>query len=247
MLAPAISVAGTAHAASFLPVTALGGVSPGLIVTFFGARIGPQDLVVLRLTAAGLVDTSLAGVRVLFDGVPAPLIYVQAGQVSAVVPYSVSGKTSTQVQLEYQGRLSNTITLPVTATAPGLFTADASGSGQAAVLNQDGVTVNGPANPAPVGSVISLFATGEGQTDPPGVDGKPANTAPLPKPLATVTVTIGGINAEVVYAGAAPTLVAGVLQVNVRIPLGVTPGNAVPVIVRVGNQSSQLGVTLAVR
>ena len=97
------------------------------------------------------------------------------------------------------------------------------------------------------GSIIVIFATGEGPTDPPGVDGKPALSTPLPQPLARVTVTIGGIGADVIYAGAAPLYVAGVLQVNARIPAAVTPGDAVPVVVTVGNSSSQAGVTIAVR
>jgi len=97
-----------------------------------------------------------------------------------------------------------------------------------------------------VGDYISLYATGEGQTTPAGVDGKPA-TVPYPYPNLPVTVTVGGQNAPVQYAGGAPGLVAGLMQVNVQIPAGIAVGNAVPVVLRVGAGFSQAGVTIAVR
>jgi uncharacterized protein (TIGR03437 family) len=237
---PGITVEGTVNAASFQG----GPVSPGELLAIFGLGIGPPTGVGLQLTSGGLVSTLLGGVQVLFDGIPAPLTFVRADQVNVVVPYGVAGKQQTQVTLQFQGRSSNTITLPVAATSAGVFALDASGRGQGAILNQD-QTVNGPANPAEKGSIIAIYANGAGQTDPPGVDGKPA-TPPLPKPLEKVTATIGGINAELLYAGAAPTLVAGVLQVNARIPAGVPSGN-VPVVITVGNTTSQSTITLAVK
>ena len=135
------------------------------------------------------------------------------------------------------------VTVAVAPTAPGVFTADGSGRGQAAAVNQDG-TQNGTANAAAAGSVLSLYATGEGQTLPAGVDGRAA-AAPLPEPVAAVAVTIGGVAAEVRYAGGAPGLIAGVMQVNVVVPFGLS-GTA-PVVLRVGGAASQGGVTVAVR
>src|SRR5260370_8733750 len=116
------------------------------------------------------------------------------------------------------------------------------GVSQGAIVNQN-QSVNSSANPANKGSIVSLFATGAGQTIPPGVDGKPAS-APLPTPVAPVSVKIGGLDAEVLYAGAAPTLVSGVLQVNVRVPAGAPSGN-VPVVITMGATISQAGVTFA--
>ncbi|MCX6631463.1 MAG: hypothetical protein NTW28_27945, partial [Candidatus Solibacter sp.] len=127
--------------------------------------------------------------------------------------------------------------------APGVFTADGSGRGQAAAVNQDG-TRNGPATPAPAGSVLTLYATGEGQTLPAGVDGK-VGAAPLPQPVAPVTMTVGGVAAEVRYAGGAPGQIAGVMQVNVVVPGGLA--GAVPVVLTVSGVASQPGVTVAVR
>ena len=239
---PSISAGGVVNAASFLP----GPVAPGEIVTIFGSRIGPATLTQLRLTPAGLVDNTLAETRVLFDGTRSPLIYVQAGQVSALAPYSLAGKGTTQLEVEFQGKRSAAVTLPVAQAAPGLFTLDSSGKGPGAILNGEDGTVNSASNAVARGSIAVLYATGEGQTEPPGVDGKPV-TEPLPKPRLPVSVRIGGLEAEVLYAGGAPGLVAGVLQVNVRVPHGVTPGNAVPVLLTVGNAPSQPAVTLAVK
>lgn len=207
--------------------------------------MGPSTLAGLQLDNSGLVAAFVSGTRVLFDGNLAPIVYTQANQVSAVVPYSVASKRSVQAQVEYQGQRSSAVALSVAAASPGLFTIDASGTGQGAILNQDN-TLNSAANPASRGSIIVLYATGEGQTDPAGVDGKPA-APPLPAPLLTVSVMIGGVNAGVEYAGGAPGLVAGVMQINVRIPASAPTGDAIPIQLHIGSASSQAAVTLAVK
>jgi uncharacterized protein (TIGR03437 family) len=202
----------------------------------------------LKLDEAGVVVSKLNGLQVTFDGKAAPLIYTSANQTNLIVPYEAAGKTSTVMQVVYAAAAGTLQTaawvLPVAASAPGVFTIDATGTGQAAVLNQDG-SVNSPTNPAARGSVISIYATGEGQTSPEGVTGSvtPSNTK---APMLPVTVTIGGIGATVQYAGSAPGEVAGLLQVNAVVPPGVSRGVAVPVTVSVGGIASQAGVTIAV-
>ena len=170
------------------------------------------------------------------------MIYTRADQVAAIVPYAVNGETASVV-VQYQGQSSSPFNVPVVPTAPGLFTTGATGIGETAAINQDG-SYNSVISPAKIGDIVSLYATGEGQTSPVGVDGKPA-TAPLPHPLQTVFATVGGTAAEVDYAGGAPGNVAGLMQVNVRIPAGIHPGN-VPVAIIIGGNSSQSGVTIAV-
>ena len=219
-------------------------VAPGQMVDIWGTGMGPAAAAGLTLDANGMVNTSLAGVRVLFNGIPAPLVFVSAKQCSAVVPYFGAIDPTTNVQVEYQGVRSDPFAVTVSATAPGLFTANASGSGQGAILNQD-QTVNSPANPAARGSLVILWATGEGVTDPPGVDGRPAVDV-QPKPLAPVSVNIGGYPATVVYAGAAPGYMPGVLQINAQMSPNVAAGNNVAVHVTIGGATSQDGVTLAV-
>jgi uncharacterized protein (TIGR03437 family) len=236
----AVTIAALTSGASFLP----GPIAPGEIVTLFGSGLGPDAGMGTMLNSAGLVTTFLAGTRVLFDDQPSPMIFAQAGQVNAVVPYAVGGRSSVQVRLEAHGQKSNAVTAQVAPTAPGIFTLDSSGTGQAAALNQDS-TLNSPMNPAPRGSIISLFATGTGQTDPPGIDGKPASP-PLPAPVLPVRVEIAGANADILYAGSAPGLVAGVLQVNVRIPQVAATVRTGSLVLRSGGAQSQPGVTVAI-
>jgi uncharacterized protein (TIGR03437 family) len=239
-VAPTAPAAGVVNAASFQG----GPVAPGELVTIFGAGVGPANLAGLALTGYGYVDSYIGETRVLFDGVPSPLVYAFAGQTTAIVPYSVAGKASTQMTVVYRGRSSAPATLAVAAAAPALFSADSSGKGNGAILNQDS-SVNSAANPADQGSVVVLFGTGEGQTDPRGADGRVASGV-FPKPVLPLSVTIGGQPAEVLYYGAAPALVSGVLQINARIPAGIASG-AAEAIVTVGSFSSPAGLTVSVK
>jgi uncharacterized protein (TIGR03437 family) len=236
--APRISSAGILNAAGFTG----GAVAPGEMVTIFGEDIGSTALRELKLTASGRVDTSLGVTRVLFDDVAAPLVYVLPRQISAVVPYEVAGRSAVNVVVMHRGIRSNIANVPVAPAAPGIFTANAQGNGQAAVLNADN-SANTPSNPAARGSFIQIYATGAGQTVPAGITGF-VPTGPSSQVL-PVTVTIGSVAAEVLYAGNAPTFVSGVLQVNARVP-EVPPG-VVSLVLTVGGQPSQANVTVAVR
>jgi trimeric autotransporter adhesin len=223
----------------------LGGiVAPGEMVVIYGSELGPPQLAGLQLTSSGRLSTHVAGTQVLFNNVPAPLVYVRSDQVAAIVPNAVRGQPSATVQVRYQSQTSSTFSLPVSQTAPGLFTLDQTGRGQGAILNQDN-TINGRLNAAPRGSVVVLYGTGQGASDPDWAEDELA-AEPLPKPVNPVKVTIGGQAGEILYAGAAPGM-AGVMQVNVRIPAGTKAGSAVPIVLSVGTASSQPGVTLAVQ
>jgi trimeric autotransporter adhesin len=219
-----------------------GAVSPGEIVTLFGTGMGPVALAGPRFTLQGTLDTTAAGTTVLFDGVAAPVVYTRTDQLSVIVPYSVAGKISTLVQVVYQGQRSVPTAVAVTSTAPGIFTLTADGQGAAAAFNQDG-TYNTAANGALPGTLVVLYATGEGASNPAGVDGLLASTV-YPKPVAKVSVFIGGVESEVVYAGAAPTLTAGLMQVNARVPAGMPKASTIPVVLKIGDAVSQSGVTI---
>ena len=240
-ITPPVSVAAVVNAATLQP----GPVAPGEIVTLFGSGLGPTAAAGYQLVE-GQMATSVAETQVFFDNIPAPLVYVQANQLSTIVPYAVAGAKETKIQVEYKGARSGVITVPVAPSAPGIFTVDASGKGPGAILNQD-YTVNSVANPAQKGSVVLVYATGEGETDPQVADGLLASPEVLPRPKLPVSVKIGGLDAEVLYAGAAPWMVVGLLQVNVRVPPTVASASAVPVVLTVGATSSQAGVTMAVR
>ena len=222
-------------------------IAPGQLVIVSGDHLGPTELDGNFVVGSNsVVGTAMDGVTILFDGVPAPLVYVSQHQCMAAVPYLAALKPTVHVQVEYQGVRSDPLPVDVSPTAPGLFTLNAQGSGQAAALNAAGSTLNSPAAPAAPGSAVVLWATGEGVTSPLGVDGRLAIDI-LPKPVASCAVEIGGLPATVEYCGAAPNNMPGLFQVNARLDAAVAPGDAVPVRVFVGGTPSQSGVTLAVR
>jgi uncharacterized protein (TIGR03437 family) len=221
-----------------------GAVSPGKVVVLYGDRLAPQTPMPAQV-AGGKLTGTIGGASVLFDGIAAPLLYTTAGQVGAVVPYEVAGKPGTQVQVRNGLLLSDPVALPVAAASPSLFSADTSGAGQGAILNSD-LSVNSSSNPAASGSAVVLYATGEGQTNPGGVDGLLAAGPTYPKPVLSVSVTVGGLPATVLYAGAAPTFVAGVMQINIQLPAGL-PSGPQPIVVTVGGAVSSNGVTVSVK
>jgi len=217
-----------------------GPVAAGEIVRFFGYLFGPPSDLISAYDSRGNLPASLGDVRLLFDGEPVPLFGIGPFQITAQVPYSAAGKSEVSVQLFYKQIPSNTITINVVPAAAGIITAP--GSSEAVVLNQDG-SRNSSGNPAPSGSVIALFATGYGQTSPPGVTGRAAQQ-PYALPVLPVSVTIGGAPADLLYMAEAPGFV-GLLQVNARVPVvGTGKSTSVPIILKVGDQSSLTGVTI---
>ena len=242
---PSLKVSNVVNAASYHG----GPVAPGEIVTVYNSTYGPATLVLGQPDATGKFPTNVGGVQVLFDGVPAPLLYASANSgVGAIVPFEVAGKQQTVVEYQYNpasgAAVSNTATLPVAAAAPAIFALNESGSGPGAILNLD-YTVNSASNPVSAGGYIQVFGTGGGAIVGGATDGAPASGAAN---LATqpVTATIGGVAAKVVYAGTAPGLVNGAMQVDLQIPAGLTPGPQ-PVVITVGTAVSQSGITVAVQ
>ncbi|MEO7651703.1 MAG: hypothetical protein ABIZ80_14655, partial [Bryobacteraceae bacterium] len=152
-------------------------------------------------------------------------------------------KTSVRIEVEYRGVKTAVFQVAVADASPSVFTAG-SGTGQGAILNQNG-SFNAFNNPAARGEVIVIYATGGGETDPASADGK-LSTEALKLKLAA-RAQIGGRTAQVLYAGAAPGLVAGVIQVNVLVPNDAPPGNAIPLVITIGTAPSQPGVTVAIR
>ena len=221
-----------------------GAMAPGEIVTLYGSDMGPAQLAGGQVDTTGKLGRKISGTQVLFNGTAAPLLYARADQVAAIVPNAIAGQQTATVQVQYSGQSTMTVPVPVADTAPGLYTLDQSGRGPGAILNQDS-SVNTAANPAAQGSVVVLYGTGQGLSDPDWAEDALASD-PLPKPLKPVKVVIGGQPADILYAGAAPGM-AGVIQINARVPSGIQTGKSVPVAVSIGTNSSQPGVTLAVR
>ena len=192
-------------------------VGPGEIVAIFGPEIGPAQPAGAVIDSSGKVATDINNTRVLVGGIPAPLLYVAQNQINAVVPFGIVGQRLTTVQVERNGTVSlPDFQEPVTHADPAFFTEDASGYGQAAVLNHDG-TRNSAQNPAAQGSVISLYGTGLGTMQPTPVDGS-VPAAPFAKPALTVTLSMGGVQSDLMYVGDAPGLVEGAVVINARVP-----------------------------
>lgn len=218
------------------------GVAPCEIIAIFGSRLGPEQLV---LPADAPAAETLGGVRLLFDREAAPLLYVSEGQIGAISPARIEGRPVTEVQVEYAGRRSQAVSVPVLTTRPGLFTVDLSGRGQARAVNLEDGTLNGPEAPARRGSFVSLFGTSGGPLTPPCQEGKLADgIQPLQLPVA---VAVGGVPATVTYAGSSPGSVMGLLQIDIQIPDNAPTGDAVPLWLAIGDVAAPEGVTLAVR
>lgn len=231
-------IAALTHAASY----ASEGVAPGQLVTLFGAGMGPSALRQFTVTN-GFLPKELGLMRVLFDGLAAPMIYTSTGQVSAIAPFDLLGRLQTNVTVEYNGMVSAPLLLRVSNAQPGIFTVDGTGRGLAAILNEDG-TLNGPTNPAAAESVIVFYATGGGRMSPSGVDGRVARA--VSNLFQASSVQIGGQSADLLYAGNAPGIVEGAIQVNARIPRGTREG-AKELRLSVGGTLSPAGVVVWVR
>ena len=183
-----------------------GAVAPGQLVSLFGLGLGPERGLP-RSSWTILDESGLADTRVLIDGAPAPLVYVQGKQLNAIVPYQVAGKSSVPLVVEYKGQASETLMLPITEESPVFFSINGHQPGPGAILNQDG-TLNSASNPAEKGSIISIWGTGLGVTDPPSIDGS-ITGLPLPGQIHGIEVVFGNYDivrnprGELLYLGPA--------------------------------------------
>ncbi|MBZ5610477.1 MAG: hypothetical protein LAP38_19625 [Acidobacteriia bacterium] len=236
------------NGASLQPVSS---VSPGEIITFKGLNLGPAtppEGIQWQKTAGGTVPTTLGGVTVTFNNVAAPLLYVSETQINAIVPYEMGSFSTATVVVQFSGSTSANFQVQIVPTAPAIFSLSQGGSGQGAILNQD-FSVNGDAKPAAKGSIVQIFATGEGSLVPAGATGcitgaVPPFAAPVAKP---VTVTIGGQSADISYAGEAPTLVCGALQVNAKVPANIGSGPQSMVLTVGTNTNTGQSITVTVQ
>jgi uncharacterized protein (TIGR03437 family) len=224
---------------------ASGAIAPGEMVTIKGVGLGPSTAVQFSVDpSTGKVDTTLGGVQVLFGNIAAPITYVSTTQINAIVPYEVAGQSQIKVTVLYNGT-SPPLTATVAGAAPGAFTFNSTGAGQAVAANQDG-SFNGPASPAPKGSYVTIYFTGGGQTIPAGATGS-VNSTTILKQFQNVSVTVGGQPAIVTFAGAAPGFVDGVCQLNIQLPANIATGDALPLVITVGGVPSVSTATLAVQ
>ncbi len=228
---PRLSAGGVLDAFTGLP----GAVAPGQLVSLYGQELGPPEGGVSSADSAGLLPTTLGGVRVTWNGVSAPLLFVRNDQINAQVPYELQGSRETTVVVTVDGASGTAVTLPAVALRPGLFPR---------VFHPDG-SVNSPATPAARGSVVVLYANGLGVTSPPSRTGAIARDN-FPPPAETPSLQIGGRNAEILFVGRAPGTI-GVTQINARLPGDLDAGDAFPVILSIGGATSQAGIVVSIR
>ena len=242
---PVVGEGGIVNGASFSPEAV---VSPGSIASLFGMNLAAATEAATWLP----LPTMLAGTEVLVNDTPAPLFFVSPLQINFQMPFGVTGPT-VRIAVVSGGVRGPEVMVPamvpvmvkVAPAAPGIFTAVAGGSGPGAILNED-FSPNSAENPAAVGSVVQIFATGLGATDPPLATGRTGASSPPFNLTAMVPVVmIGGASAEVLSSGMAPGFV-GLYQVNARVPAATPAGDEVPLKIEIGGGSSNT-VTLAVR
>ncbi|HZU24583.1 MAG TPA: N,N-dimethylformamidase beta subunit family domain-containing protein, partial [Bryobacteraceae bacterium] len=231
--APFLPAEGVVNAAGY---NGAGTVAPGEIVTLFGQDIGPAKLTETKIGSNHVFEKSTAGVSVLFGEQPAPMLYAERHVISVVVPWTVAGQSTTFITINRGGAFSAPATVAVAGASPGIFSDNMTGAGQGAILNQN-FSINSVKNPAPPGSIVSIYATGGGLMTPALSDG--AVTGPgLSKTVLPVTVRINGLDAPVSYAGSAPGFIAGAMQINAAIPSS-APSGLATLEVSVGGNVSQ--------
>jgi xyloglucan-specific exo-beta-1,4-glucanase len=242
---PSFPAEGIVNAASFQYG---GSVAPGEMLTIFGQMLGPGELIQVAADEAGDLSSTAGNTQVFFDGMPAPMIYSWASQITAVAPYWLAGRADTAVQVGYEGQLSAPVTVPVKAIAPGVFFVPYTTRAVAVNILADHTRVlNDDAHRAPKGAYLEFYLTGEGVTNPPAGDGRPPGPE-YPAPAGKVTVRIGGAEstgAECPFNWAG-LIYAGVTQIDACVPAAAQSGAAVPLEVAIGGQTVQSGITVGV-
>jgi uncharacterized protein (TIGR03437 family) len=236
---PIIGADGITNAASGAPV-----IAPGAFIAIYGANMGGG------VTTASKVPfpTSLGSTQVFLGGQSLPLFFTSSKQIDAIVPYDIAANSSQQLIVQSGDALSQPEPVTVAAAQPGVFTQNQSGSGPGAILGQKpgGVAaLNTAANPASAGDALLIFCTGLGTVTPPVAAGSPASTTKLSNTDNPVTVTVGGDDAQVLFAGLAPGFV-GLYQVNVIVPSGIAAAADVPVVLTEAGATSA-PVTVAIK
>jgi uncharacterized protein (TIGR03437 family) len=234
---PNISAGGVVNAASFAPKLA-----PGALATIFGTNLASGTAQASSLP----LPTSLGGSQVTVGGIAAPLLYVSPAQINFQVPFEAPRSGSGPVVVSNNGTPSAAQMASMAEYAPGIFTyaPDATTIAPVIVHSSNNALVT-PANPAAANEVLIIYSTGVGHFDHPPATGSPALSSPLANAAVMPTVTVGGVPAQVQFAGLTPGFV-GLVQINVQLPASLPPGASLPLVVAFGSASSPM-VHLSVR
>ena len=243
---PVINSGGIFSAASLDPtqLTAAAGIG-----TLFGANFSADTI----LTSSVPWPTTLGGLTLRINGVLSPMLYVTPQQLGFQFPWEVTGLSKVTAQVTLNGISSAVQTISLNPYSPGIFSMTQTGSGQGAVqiagtttlAAAPGSVAGQVCQPVPKSGFIAIYATGLGPVENPPADGAAGGVDPLSKTVTQPTLTVGGIESEVVFSGLAPYLV-GVYQVNAKIPANAPSGNAVPLSLRIAGAVSNT-VTIAIQ
>jgi uncharacterized protein (TIGR03437 family) len=236
---PTVTLGGVVNSASGLS----GPIAPGELISIYGTFLGPPQAETAAVSAEVKFPFTLAKRQVLVNGSAAPLLYVSASQINAVVPFKLDLSRPAEIRIKTPDYESELVSLAVAAARPAVFVWRESDYWHAAALNQDG-SLNTASNPAPAGSFVAVYATGLGVTAPASEDGAVCTgnlTVALP-----VQVFVDGVQAEVSYAGGAPGMLSGVSQINFRVPAAIQ-GTSATVVIEVAEFRSPDSVLLTVR
>ncbi|HEV3201474.1 MAG TPA: hypothetical protein VGZ73_26425 [Bryobacteraceae bacterium] len=239
---PTVTAQGVVHAAS-----AQAGVpiAPGGLISIYGLNLSDST----GQSSALPLPQQLNGTQVLLGNQLLPILYTSSGQLNVQVPYAVPVNTQYQLTVERGNTYSVPQALVVAAGEPGIFTVNQQGSGQGQIVKSDGVTLAQPATPASIGETVVIYCTGLGAVTPKVKEGSPApGVPPLSMTDNSVSVTIGGEPATVLFSGLTPGSV-GLYQINAVVPSGIVTGDVVPVVIGVAGQTSPTSppVTMSVR
>ncbi|HYI97957.1 MAG TPA: proprotein convertase P-domain-containing protein [Bryobacteraceae bacterium] len=222
--------------------TGAGTAAPGELISILGAGLGPTTAVA---APAGALPTTLGGTTVTINGTAAPISYTSPFRVDVQVPFFAVPGTTIAVQVNYNNQTSPVATLNVVTAVPGIYTASTPGQpGPAKAINQAG-TLNSAVNPAPKGSVISIYASGLGVVNPPGTAGAVPPNNPLSTVSGDVGAFIGGVPAVVQFAGLAPGSPA-LYQINIMVPASAASGTQ-QLLLYSNGIASQSGITVVIQ
>jgi uncharacterized protein (TIGR03437 family) len=231
---PLVTINSVVPVVAFPPLTNYpfyAGIAPGELIQINGSNLGPATKASSQVDASGRLPFVLANTVVFFGNIPAPLVSVQASSIMCYVPFEIVAPT--QITVSSNGQISNAALTGIVPSSPQILN----------ILNQDG-SVNSADHPAKAGSVLMLYVSGLGQTNPPGDDGL-TNASPLPVPLAAVTVYFPFAPSPVTpqFVGGAPGLIAGITQVNVQLPASIPSATTNPVEISVNAAGAPLYIS----
>jgi uncharacterized protein (TIGR03437 family) len=207
---------GIVNAASWAPFTQA--IAPGEFIELFGTGLAPG-----ASSATVPFPPILRGVQVLMNNIPAPLYTVSPGEIRAIVPYGITGSIVT-IQVINNQVPSNTVTAYTGLTVPGVFTLNQNGLGYGAVQHSADYSTVTAAKPAQPSETVLVYLSGLGAVSPVVSDGAGAPSNPLSWATNTITVYIGGQSVTPSYFGLVPGS-AGLYQLNVQVPAGLTAGD----------------------